>query len=134
MTSERDFILERVSAIAAGRPVRWSDERTSLGDFDGRDWAIDIFDVPSEEQREVHARLWRLNRLVWKQFHQSLIFIFHTPVETERLYAWVRIAEPQRMVDSAHPARPRVEIEKLAGRRGSWRDRGLLPSKPSRVA
>jgi hypothetical protein len=82
----------------------------------------------------LHARLWRLNRLVWKQFHQSLTFIFHTPAETDRLYAWVRIGEPPRMLDSAHPARPRIEIEKLSGKRGSWRDRSLLPPRPAKVA
>jgi len=134
MTSERDFILERVSSIADGKPTRWCDERTSLGDFDGREWALELFDVPSEQQRELHARLWRLSRLVWQQFHKPLTFIFHTPAETDRLYSWVRIAEPKRMLDSAHPARPRVEVEKLAGWRGSRRDRSLLPSKPAKVA
>jgi hypothetical protein len=94
MTSERECIRERVCSLVNGRPVHWTDERTSLGDFDGREWTLEIFDVPDEQQRELHARLWGLKKLVWEQLHQSLTFIFHTPAETDRLYGWVRPVSP----------------------------------------
>ncbi len=90
MTSERESIRGRVCSLVEGRPVRWADERTTLGDFAGREWTLEIFDVPEDQQRELLARLWGLKELVWEQLHKSLTFIFHTPAETDRLYGWVR--------------------------------------------
>jgi hypothetical protein len=134
MTSEREFIRMRVAGLLGGRPVHWADERTSRGDFDGREWTLDLFDVAHEEQREAHARLWKLKRLLWEKMRISLTFIFHSPADTDRLYPWVRIVASPRLVDSAYPGRPRVEVERLAGRGGSRRDRPLLPPKPVKVA
>jgi len=31
--------------------------RTTKGDFPGRDWALEVFDVPDAEERELRHRL-----------------------------------------------------------------------------
>nr|AYM53969.1 hypothetical protein [Pyxidicoccus sp.] len=103
MVGEREAIRDYVSRITGGKPVCWLDERISKGDFEGRDWTLEIFDVPHQEQRALHARLWSLNRRVWQALHQSLTLVFHTPEETTRLYSWARQERPSGLLDSTKP-------------------------------
>jgi hypothetical protein len=90
MVNEREEIRREVLRIAGGRPVRWTDERTSLGDFPGRDWALEVFDVPAAEYWDLHHRLSGLRWKFWDDHHRALTILFHTPEETTRLYSWVR--------------------------------------------
>ncbi|PTL77320.1 hypothetical protein [Vitiosangium sp. GDMCC 1.1324] len=91
MVNEREEIRRRVMEAVGGRPVRWTDHRTTKGDFPGRDWALEIFDVPFAEQRELHGRLfWGIKRQVWEEKRLALTILFHTPENTDRYYAWVR--------------------------------------------
>lgn len=84
MVNEREEIRRWVREIVGGnRPVRWTDHRTTKGDFPGRDWALEVFDVPSAERRELIHRLWGMRRI-------ALLVLFHTPENTDRYYAWVR--------------------------------------------
>ncbi|WNG46724.1 hypothetical protein F0U60_23350 [Archangium minus] len=91
MVNEREAIRRKVREAVGGRPVRWTDHRTTKGDFPGRDWALEIFDVPFSEQRELHGRLFLgIMRQVWEEKRLALTLIFHTPENTDRYYAWVR--------------------------------------------
>lgn len=91
MVNEREEIRRKVRDAVGGRPVRWTDHRTTKGDFPGRDWALEIFDVPFAEQRELHGRLFEgIMRQVWEEKRLALTLIFHTPENTDRYYAWIR--------------------------------------------
>ena len=129
--NEREFIRMRVSQVAGGHVTHWTDERTSIGDFDGRDWTLEIFDVPSSEQRELHARLWSLREVVRKSLGHSLTFIFHRPEETERLYPWARQAQATFIVDTAGLAPPRIQAQRLTPR---WGPEPLPTSSHTRAA
>ena len=67
-------------------PVRWTDEKTSRGDFDGRDFAIEIFGVPTSEQRALRRRLRDVRKTAGSILGSSLVLIFHTPEATARHY------------------------------------------------
>lgn len=91
MVNEREEIRRKVRDAVGGRPVRWTDHRTTKGDFPGRDWALEIFDVPFAEQRDLHGRLFMgISRQVWEEKRVALTILFHTPENTDRYYAWVR--------------------------------------------
>lgn len=130
MVNEREAIRQLVSKRAGGRPVRWTDERTSRGDFDGRAWALELFDVPVEEKPALYERLWEIKERVRAHLGQSLTLIFHTPAETERLYPWVREATRPLAIDSAIPSIPRLQLSRLTAASG-WDTRrgGMLPPR-----
>ncbi len=77
--SDRDHILDLVRAAVGGHSVRWTDERTSKGDFDGRDWTGSLL-----------LRLITLKREIRASNGTALTFVTHTPENTDRYYAWVR--------------------------------------------
>jgi hypothetical protein len=90
MVNEREEIRQQVREIVGNRPLRWTDHRTTKGDFPGRDWALEVFDVPDAEQRELSHRLWGMLTRLWDERHVALLVLFHTPENTDRYYAWVR--------------------------------------------
>ena len=87
---ERAYILGLVREIVPGHPVRWMDSRISMGDIPGRDWSINIFDVPSDEERQLHSRLFPLYLDIRERLGRSVMFLTHSPQDTDRYYAWVR--------------------------------------------
>ncbi|HYO53736.1 hypothetical protein [Archangium sp.] len=91
MVNEREEIRRQVREIVGNRPVRWTDHRTTKGDFPGRDWALEVFDVPSTERRElIHRLFWGLLTKLYDEKRVALLVLFHTPENTDRYYAWVR--------------------------------------------
>ncbi len=100
MVNEREAIRRRVAELAGGLPVRWTDSRTSMGDFSGRDWAIEVFDIPAAEHHELRVRLRELRREVEERLGHSMTVILHTPENTQKYYAWVR-TEPQPVNSSS---------------------------------
>ena len=91
MVNEREEIRRKVMEAVGGRPVRWTDHRTTKGDFPGRDWALEIFDVPFSEQRALHGRLFdEIKMPLYQEKRLALTLLFHTPENTDRYYAWVR--------------------------------------------
>ena len=113
--NERDIIRE-LAEQTSGFVTCWTDERTSMGDFDGRDWTLELFDVPMSQQRSVHARLWQLGKMVRNSLGHSLMFIFHRPEETKRLYPWARKPGTAIPLDEADPNLPRVPARQLVSR------------------
>lgn len=103
MVNEREQIRKQASEIVGGRIVRWTDGRTCPMYYEGWEWTLEFFDVPKSEQRELHRLLWHhLYERVWEQFGRGLVFIFHTPEDTNRLYPWVRREE----AGASHPPQP----------------------------
>ena len=85
--------IRRMFQLATGKPVRWSDARTSQGDFEGRDATLEVFDVPEDGQWALFRRLLAHRRAASEKMGAKVALVFHTPQETERLYAWVRAPE-----------------------------------------
>jgi hypothetical protein len=121
-TAERAYIQQLVSKHSGGRPALWASGRTSKGDFDGRDWTLEIFDVPAPEQKAVRDALWTLRASLYDARKIALTIILHTPEATTKRYAWVRQqAEP--LIDHAVPGVPRFTRPGALARTGLDRRR-----------
>ncbi len=108
--TERDAILGLVRRHARKRPVRWTDSRTSTGDFDGREWTIEIFDVAKGDRRPLRESLWDLFGEVEKQTGMALSLVTHTPEDTTAHYSWVRAENPVRDVRRDQPITPHQHV------------------------
>lgn len=97
MVNEREEIRRKVMELVGGRPVRWTEPRITRGGFPGRDWTLHVFDVPSSERRALRHRLWELGMKLWEEKRLALLFLFHTPENTERYYSWVRAEHAAEM-------------------------------------
>lgn len=68
-------------------PLRWVDEKTSLGDFDGREVAIDVFNIPVNEQIDFLTQLRQVRNKIREMIGHRCVFIFHSPESTMMHYA-----------------------------------------------
>lgn len=82
-------LLEEVQSIVA-RPVRWAGDAATPGDFEGREFTLEVFDVPSDEQMGMFSRLRGVRAKAHELLGQSIRIVFHTPEATTRHYADVR--------------------------------------------
>lgn len=89
MINERDAILEVVRRLASNRPVRWVDKNTSAGDFDGREWTVEVFDVAKSDRLTLREKLWDLFSAVRKHTGKPMSLVTHTPEDTTSFYAWL---------------------------------------------
>lgn len=99
MLDQREEV-RRFFEKATERPVRWADSSTTLGDFDARGAALEIFDVAARDELNLlrvlrSAREWAKSLLA-----RPVVIVFHTPQETDRLYAWVRAAPSRGWTDT----------------------------------
>jgi len=79
--------LQRLAAATGFRyPLAWTDDRTTLGDYDGRDLTIEVFNIPSNRQRAFFGELSQRRRELADEFGRPVVFIFHTPKVTARYY------------------------------------------------
>jgi hypothetical protein len=90
MPSPRDLVPAQISALLGGRPTRWVPASRLVGDYDGRDRTLEVFDADAREQRALLRRLRPLRAEFERQIGGPLIVLFHTPSETARLYPEVR--------------------------------------------
>lgn len=87
MSDQRSELLEKFRS-ATGRPVRWASE--AQGDFEGREWTIEIFDVQEVDQETMFVSLGALRRSAREYLGGTIRVLFHTPQATTRYYASVR--------------------------------------------
>src|SRR4051812_32098692 len=113
MSTERDAILELIRRRSGGRPVRWVDARTSAGDFDGREWTVEVFDVAKSDRLALREALWDLFTEGGKATGKPGSLLTHTPEDTSTYYAWVR-SEPNR--DTALGGVPRGHAPRGLGK------------------
>lgn len=95
MICDRDAILVVAQRLVGGRPVRWVDKETSTGDFDGREWTLEVFDVAGSDRIELRKKLWDLFGLVRRHTGQSMSLVTHTREDTSAFYGWVRGQKPK---------------------------------------
>ena len=104
MTADaRDALARRISDLLRGRPVRWA--RNAVGDYDGRDRTLEVFNADAGEQRELFRALRPIRQEMEAVAGGPVIVIFHTRAESARLYSdFVRqalLAEVTLDVDTA---------------------------------
>src|SRR4030066_2581058 len=68
-------------------PLRCVDEETSLGDFDGREVAIDVFNIHVAEQIDFLTRIRQVRDKIREMIGHRGVFIFHSPESTRMHYA-----------------------------------------------
>ena len=88
INSNKNKVIELIeNAINYAYPVRWVDEKTSLGDFDGMEYAIDVFRIPSSEQLLFLSSIERVKGQIREILGENCLFIFHTPSATRKYYS-----------------------------------------------
>jgi len=74
------------NAVNYDYPLRWVDEETSLGDFDGREVAIDVFNIHVAEQVDFLTRIRQVRNKIRELIGHRCVFIFHSPDATRIHY------------------------------------------------
>lgn len=83
----RDQILQRVAALLGERPVRWAEPRQFIGDYDGRERTLEIFNADALEQRELLRRMRPIRDELEAVAGGPVVVVFHTRAESARLHA-----------------------------------------------
>lgn len=81
----RDEWLPRLRDVFGGRPVAWAGVR-AVGDYDGRERTLDVFNADARDQLELLTRFRGLRSEVEAALDGPIIVLFHTTAETTRLY------------------------------------------------
>jgi|SRR3989304_6598851 len=74
------------NAVNYDYPLRLVDEETSLGDFDGREVAIDVFNIHVAEQVDFLTRIRQVRNKIRELIGHRCVFIFHSPDATRIHY------------------------------------------------
>jgi hypothetical protein len=82
----RSLVLGLFRAQAPLYSPRWVDELTSLGDFEGRDYAIEFFNAPADGQLPLRRALRNTIERAEKLLGRPIVLLFHTPEATARHY------------------------------------------------
>jgi hypothetical protein len=85
----RAAVLAFVQSRSEDYPVRWVDELTSKGDFDGREYALEFFSVPASEQSALRRRLRPVRKEAEDMLGRPIVLVFHTPEATAKHYEGV---------------------------------------------
>jgi hypothetical protein len=83
----RDMVPFLASARVGDRPVRWAPPDVASGDYDGRERSLEIFRVAPAERRDLLRALRPIRDEIEAAAGGPVVVIFHTPRESERLYA-----------------------------------------------
>jgi hypothetical protein len=110
MTNLREELLRRISDLLGGRPVCWA--RNVIGDYDGRQRTLEVFNADPVEQRDLFRQLRAVRKDMEAQADGPVIVIFHTRVESNRLYAdFVRRALVAEVVADVELAQRALDVE-----------------------
>jgi hypothetical protein len=85
MIAARHDLMRRLSDSLSGRPVRWA--KHVVGDYDGRDRTLEVFNADPAEQGDLYRRLRPLRKEMEALAGGPVIVIFHTRAESARLYS-----------------------------------------------
>jgi hypothetical protein len=94
----RDEWLPRLRDVFGGRPVAWAGSR-AVGDYDGCERTLDVFNADARDQLELLTRFRGLRPEIEAALGGPIIVLFHTTAETARLYPEIRdlCAGPRRV-------------------------------------
>lgn len=87
---DRDKVIQELSKLLGDEYfLRWVDHKTTMGDFSGRDTAIDVFNVPTGKAREIYSLTSDFRHLLYKETGESITLITHTPEATKEFYSHI---------------------------------------------
>ena len=86
MTSRQRTLRRLALATRFEYPLRWADEQTTLGDYEGRDLTLEVFNIPSERQRAYYRKLRSIRHELREELGKRVTLVFHTPEATVRYY------------------------------------------------
>lgn len=85
---DREEIIQKLTELLDHKYfLRWVDHKTTLGDFSGRDWAIDVFNVPVKKKHELYRLTGDFRTVLYRKYGISVMLISHTPEATEEFYS-----------------------------------------------
>lgn len=68
-------------------PMRWVDEQTSVGDFEGREAAVDVFNFEFEDSIKFLGIVRDIRPKLKELLGSTCIFIFHSAEATKTHYS-----------------------------------------------
>ena len=83
----REDVPYLVSRLMGGRPARWAPVERTLGDYDGRERTLEVFNAAPKDQLGLLAALRSERANLKGAAGGAIVFIFHTEEESARLYA-----------------------------------------------
>jgi len=83
----REQILQHVAELMDDRPVRWAAPALFIGDFDGRERTLEVFNTDASEQRESLRRMRPIREELEAIAGGPVVVIFHTRGESARLHS-----------------------------------------------
>jgi hypothetical protein len=120
MKSDEQLAL-RISDALSGRPVRWA--KNVVGDYDGRDRTLEVFNADAREQRELLRRLRPLRSEMVVTAGGPVIVIFHTRDESARLYSdFIRSALADEVLPDMDTANRLIDVAAIALSVALWLD------------
>jgi hypothetical protein len=72
--------------LVDGRPGRWAETRNLLGDYDGRERTLEVFNADARYQRILLRKLRAVRDELERAAGGPVTIIFHTSAESTRLY------------------------------------------------
>ena len=85
--SAREEILQQIAEVLDGRPVRWADPSRFIGDYDGRDRTLEVFNADAHEQRGLLRSMRPIREELEAVAGGPVVVIFHTRAESSRLHS-----------------------------------------------
>ena len=127
----REHVPLFVSRIIEGRPVRWAPPKRNLGDFDGRERTLQVFNADAKDQRRLLDEIDRHRAPFEEAAGGPLVVVFHSVRQSAERHAefvdlFVRwapkekkassdVAPPlQGCVDEANESGPHRRVETAA--------------------
>jgi|HubBroStandDraft_1064217.scaffolds.fasta_scaffold02408_13 hypothetical protein len=84
---KRERVPLFVSPIVAGRPVRWAPPRRLVGDYDGRERTLEIFNADPKDQGSLFDEIDRQREPLEEAAGGLLVIIFHSVRQSTERYA-----------------------------------------------
>ena len=120
---KRELVPFVVSRLIGGRPVRWAPARRLVGDYDGRDRTLQVFNADPRDQRALLDVLDEKRDLLRAAAGGPLVIIFHSVRQSMERYGdfvkhfpkprreWrSRVLVPERVVDEANIGGPHRRV------------------------
>lgn len=104
MRLTREDVPHRIVDLL-GRPARWAPRERVVGDYDGRDRTLEVFLADAGDQRALLRALRADRPELESAAGGAIIVVFHTRVETERLYPDIAGRDVLRRLRAVAPGR-----------------------------
>jgi len=83
----REAIIQRIAELFGDRPVRWADLAHFIGNYDGRDRTLEVFNTDASEQRASLRRMRPMREEIEAIAGGPVVVIFYTRAESARLHS-----------------------------------------------